>query len=307
MKLKLFYISLLFFLLSPATFATQATDQTDLVITQLLNSVKNLSSEQRIYYISHSLLNRPYQLEPLGEGPTGTYNKEPLYRLDRFDCETYVNTVLSLALANDLKQFKNNIRKINYFDGEVSFIKRFHFTDAEWVPNNIKNGFVKEITQDVAGPNDTALEQTYLNRQNWYQHLPQNRIKIPGLTSAQQKTKLIQLRAEGTKMQNTTASIVYIPLTKLLIHGKPNFSIFNKIPNSAIILFVHNDPDLAKSIGTDVNISHMGFVIWKNNRPYLCAASSLENKTLDLPLIEYLRYYLNKPTMKGIALFQAIS
>src|SRR5688572_7398635 len=41
-------------------------------------------------------LDAPYLLEPLGEGPDGVYSQEPLYRTDRFDCVTYVDTVLAL-------------------------------------------------------------------------------------------------------------------------------------------------------------------------------------------------------------------
>lgn len=299
-----FIIFVVFFPTLLFAIVPDSTQPTDIAITQLLNSVKNLPPAQRLDTISFSLLNKPYQKEPLGEGNAGVYNQEPLYRLDQFDCETYVNTVLALALADDLNKFQTNIRKINYLNGDVAFTNRCHFTDAEWVPNNIKNGFIKEITQEVAGSDNIALEKTYLNRQNWYAHLPIDRIKIPGLSPSQQAMKLQQLRAEGIKVQNTEAKIIYVPLSKLLSNNKPDLAIFNKIPNGTIILFVRNDPHQIEKIGTDVNISHMGFVIWKNQKPYLRAASSLKKKTMDLPLIGYLRYYLNKPNMKGIALFQ---
>lgn len=282
-------------------FTAQNNEQ---IASTLITATQKLPINQRIEQISFALLNKPYQIDPLGEGPGGQYDQQPLYRFDTFDCETYVNTVLALAQAKNLNEFHMDIRRIAYINGEVSFKNRCHFPDADWVPNNIKNNFVREITTEVAGAQNTKINTIFIDKKNWYKKMGSDRIKIPGLTSQQISKKLTQLHAESITAKNIQSSITYIPLNKLVDQNGIATEILQKIPTSSIVFFVSKNPSIAQQIGTEVNISHMGFIIWHDNKPYLRAASSLKGQTIDLPLIDYLKYYLSDPTMKGIALFR---
>lgn len=290
---------------APVSPTPPTVDQTAIT---LITSVKKLPLEQRLLQLSAALLNKPYQNEPLGEGASGKFNQEPLYRFDCFDCTTYVNTILALSLAQNLVDFQTKLQKIVYLHGKISFFKRTHFVDADWLPNNLANGYLKPINQQVAGKNNIATTQLLLNRKNWYQHLTIDRIKIPDLTPAQQAVKLQMLHAHGNQEKNIMSSVTYIPIDKLFPHSNNsnniNYSLFAKIPNGTIILFVQHDPDTAKEIGTSINITHMGLVVWQNDKPYLRAASSLKGKTVDLPLIDYVQYYSSDPRIKGISLYQ---
>lgn len=296
------YLLLLVILFSAPCFAENTSDQT---AASIIQSTKILPIDQRVVAISERLLNKPYVDEPCGEGISGEFNTEPLYRFDEFDCETFVNTVLALSQSNDVTQFQNNLRNIIYTNGVIDFKNRAHFPSADWVPNNINNNFIAEITSQVAGLNNLATAKTYINRQNWCEKCSLERIKILAITPSQQQMKLQQLHAEYNQFQNTNAQINYIPLHKLFTDdGQPNLTIFNRIPNASIILFIEHNPNLVRIIGTEMNVSHMGLVIWKNNQPYLRAASSLKHQTTDLPLISYLHTYLNGRYMQGIALFK---
>ncbi len=86
----------------------------------------------RITYISKQFLGKPYALGALGEGSQGYFDQAPLYRTDAFDCETYVDTVLALAFADNLSTFKQYIQKIRYRDGHIAFVDRNHFTCLDW-------------------------------------------------------------------------------------------------------------------------------------------------------------------------------
>ena len=44
---------------------------------------------------------KPYVLGSLGEGKAAIFDKNPIYRTDTFDCETYVSTVLALVVSDD--------------------------------------------------------------------------------------------------------------------------------------------------------------------------------------------------------------
>src|SRR5689334_12811715 len=62
----------------------------DKAITQLYKApamhAKNL--EARLNFASAYFIGKPYQLFPLGEGPTAQFDQSPLYRTDVFDCMT---------------------------------------------------------------------------------------------------------------------------------------------------------------------------------------------------------------------------
>ncbi len=62
----------------------------------------------------------PYMVDPLGEGERGEFNNKPLYRFDGFDCTTFVETVIALALSRNADEFKDKINRVRYKDGIVS-------------------------------------------------------------------------------------------------------------------------------------------------------------------------------------------
>lgn len=54
----------------------------------------------RVDEATHYFLGHDYVLGTMGEGPTGEFDQMPLYRTDVFDCTTYVEITLALALHN---------------------------------------------------------------------------------------------------------------------------------------------------------------------------------------------------------------
>jgi hypothetical protein len=58
-----------------------------------------LNPRQRILGISERLLGRPWVGGVCGEGKTGKADPDPMFCLDRFDCTTFVETVLASAFV----------------------------------------------------------------------------------------------------------------------------------------------------------------------------------------------------------------
>lgn len=291
------FLLILFFFTTSAFCA--ASENADQVISNLIQSTQNLPLQQRIIQISHVFLNKPYELEPLGEGGVDEFNHKPLYRLDVFDCETFVDTVMALALANNLQQFQGVINKIRYHNDEVSFATRNHFTSADWIPNAQKMEIIKDLTK-VIGGESVKTSHVFINRKSWYQHLLVTRINRPDLDDAKIRGELQKLQSFKNTVSNSTASVDYIPAATLLADLK----IVNKIPDGAIIFLVLENPEDKKIIGTQNNISHMGFAIWKNKILYLRAASTLRNNVADLSLLQYLSRYSPATGLRGISVWQ---
>ena len=254
---------------------------------------------RRIELASAALLDTPYQTGALGEGAMGEYDKNPLYRFDRFDCETYVDTVMALALADNFADFKKKLNQIRYKRAKVDFFQRNHFPSADWIPNNKRNDIIRDLTYYIAGQK-VRVATVWIQRQNWYQHLSIDRIQIPSLSLSEKKNYLEQLKNGKKKLANKEkASIAYIPLFDVLKGSE----ILRKIPSGSLIFLVGHDNYLTYQIGTPMNVLHMGFAIWLNDQLYLRMASSRAGRVLDVRLQDYLKTYLSLGTLKGISVW----
>ena len=125
------------------------------------------SLAQRVEAVSELFLGVPYKLGSLGEGPDGEFDRDPLIRFDAFDCTTFVETVMALSLDSDLDSAVRTLQKIRYKDGQIGYATRNHFIELDWVPNNVRAGYLHDITSDVAGRNTVKVHKT-ISKRKWY-------------------------------------------------------------------------------------------------------------------------------------------
>lgn len=269
-----------------------------------LNHMPNISMPERIDWLSKQFIGVPYVLGSLGEGATARYDQFPLYRVDGFDCDTYVNTVLSLALANSLSTFQQCIKHMRYHDGQVSYINRTHFTGLDWNQYHQQTGLFKDITATIKDQKNhpiAKLATALIEKPNWYAHATTASIRLQHEDKMKQKERLAELKTEGSKLRIATEKVPYLPFTALFLKNtQPNLYLFDQIPHGAIIEIVRPNWDLRTEIGTALNISHLGFAIRNKNQLYFRQASSAYGKVVDVLLIEYLKNAQNSPTIKGI-------
>lgn len=302
----LFLISCLPFASSKAATHPQQ-EQADVVINQLYHSLNKLPKSDmsaRIDSISAKFIGKKYRLGALGEGIDAHYDQRPQYRADAFDCDTYVTTVLALALADNTNGFKQCLRKVRYKDGKVSFLKRNHFMSLDWNPNNQKQGFIKDITMNIKNKDNqpvAEMAEAMIDKPSWYNHFQEDDIRLISANPQIQKIRLSELKQRGMQLEKTLAKIPYIPLTALFnAKGEANKALFAQIPNASIIEIVRPNWDLQDKIGTHLNVSHLGFAFRKNNKLYFRQASSEYNQVVEVPLEDYLRKCMESPTIKGI-------
>ena len=111
------------------------------------------SASERLTKISALFVGAPYQLSPLGEG--AGQDPDPIARFDRFDCVTYVEEVMALTRHRDLLAAVADLQQIRYSGGEIAYGKRRHIMMAQWIPENITAGRVRDVTRQVAGSQAT--------------------------------------------------------------------------------------------------------------------------------------------------------
>jgi hypothetical protein len=251
----------------------------------------------RVLGIGEKFLGVPYLASPFGEGPLGQYDRNPLSRFDGFDCTTFVETVTALALSDSKGDFQSTLNHLRYKDGNVEFTSRNHITSLDWIPNNIRAGFYRDVTESVA-PGRTAMARALIDKRAWYEKMTSSRIQIPGLSDADKQKLLVELHGEGLRYSAQEATVPYIPLTALFAPGGSD--IFSRIPSGSVINIVRPNWDLVKAIGTHLNVSHQGFAVRKNGVLYYLEASEVYGKVSMVPLADYLRQYLESKTIKGI-------
>jgi len=104
------------------------------------------------------LLGAPYLSSPLGEG--FGRDPDPRFRLDAFDCMTFVETALALASAGTVEEAERALDDIRY-SGAPAYERRNHEVLSQWIPANLAKGWIEEVTAAAAGPLARREEKVY--------------------------------------------------------------------------------------------------------------------------------------------------
>lgn len=236
---------------------------------------------------------------PLGEGPDGRYDQDPLYRFDTFDCTTFIETIMAMAISRDVNEFETNLDNIRYIDGDVDYLKRNHFTDLQWIPENVKSGYMSEITHEIVKPANLKIAEAVVNYGGWLRSHKLNQIIVPMASSEEKESLLQELHSMAVNYTPTVARVPYIEINWIL----NNPAVLNKIPHASIVNFVRPNWDLTEAAGTHQNISHQGFLFRIGKVLYLRHAST-SGKVEEVPFLDYLKRFQNHATLKGIHLMK---
>lgn len=238
--------------------AEEALPSADQTLVELYDQADHRGMQQagvhaRVEYFAQVFLAQksPYIVAPLGEGPTGEFEKGPLYRFDGFDCTTFVETVLALARAESSSEFLSTLNQIRYREGRVAYENRNHFPSIDWIPNNSKAGFVKDITGRIAGTH-TKWSQTWIEKDEWL------------------RMKGVDFQKLSSQFKKELGRLPYIAKEDLI--QDPQLE--NQIPSGVIFHVVRPNWDLKKAIGTQLDVSHEGFLIREQGVLYMVHASN---------------------------------
>lgn len=113
--------------------------------------------------VTRGLVAAPYLLSPLGEGRG--VDPDPRFRVDAFDCTTFVETAIALTLCDELPEAQALLDRIRY-RGEPNFGARRHLMTSQWIPGLIEEGYLVDITRKV-GRARTKTVQLELTEARW--------------------------------------------------------------------------------------------------------------------------------------------
>lgn len=107
---------------------------------------------------TRALLGAPYAASPLGEGAGP--DPDPRFRLDAFDCMTFVETAVALGSARTLAEARRALDDIRYA-GAPALAARNHEVLSQWIPQALAKGWARDVTCELAGARARRVTETY--------------------------------------------------------------------------------------------------------------------------------------------------
>lgn len=123
--------------------------------TTKVETISNLKKDdfgETIIAVGKTFIGIPYVAKTLEIGETESL----VINLQGMDCTTYVENVLAFSLMvehqkKDFDTYTENLETIRYKDGKLEgYASRLHYF-SEWIADNEKKGFLKDMTSEIGG------------------------------------------------------------------------------------------------------------------------------------------------------------
>lgn len=263
-------------------------------------NIESYSTSEKFLYWSESFIALPYAKGgPLGEGKSGKYDQDPLYRFDRFDCTTFVETVTALSLSTNKSEFKEHLNKLRYKHAEVSYLTRNHIISQSWIPENTNNAYYSDVTRSFPVKFQKSAS-ALIDLPGWYKKHSLNRLRVQGLSTRKKKKRLKSLQALGRLTVAQEVKLPYLAI-KSLLESWDEFKV--NVEGIYIVNIVRPNWNIKKKIGTNLNISHQGILLIKNGEIIMIHAST-SGSVREVKLKDYLAQFKYSRSIKGINLLQ---
>jgi hypothetical protein len=240
-----------------------------------------------IEIVSETFIGAPFVDNALGEGP-GHHDADPKFRLDAFDCTTFVESVWTMAFSKDQGlNWTNDLQKIRYRNGDIAFTERLHFITTDWMPYHESRGAVENVTESLGIPVESSV--TSIDRIAWYKKM-----------HAAELSEFMRRYPTEKPIEVTTKYLSF----KELLDNPLGIKKLKEFLSQGVLLanFIRPNWDTVKYIGTRIDVSHQGFLILRGDKIILRHASAVLGKVGDEDFVEYMKAYKNHATLKGVQL-----
>ena len=286
--------------------------------------------------VSAALLGKKYQLGPLGEGDDAAH---PLYRLDIFDCTTFLETVMANAYCFSAGERRpdclaKSMQKIRYGGGQISFLERNHIPELDWLPHNVSHGFLEDLSTSFH-PSEWHTALITIDRDLWMAslgktaktkepapartlaYLPvahfftksQPDVLLADKFAAMEKEIAAKMAAPGIskdEREQLTKEKFRVEMEFLKLEFVPLEDRLKEIPSGTVLNLVRAAvTDAAKAKLTPL-ISHQGLILQKSDGPHIRHAAANVGHVSDQRLADYLLRYVKSSNVRGISLYRIL-
>lgn len=264
-----------------STGQVSAQPQDSVTVCQLLEEARLLPiSANYPLFFARKFLDVPYVAHTLEVN-----NDERLVVNTRqLDCTTLVETVTALTLCAyrhlyTWRDYLNALVAMRYRDGRIdTYTSRIHYF-TEWITANTEAGIIMEI--QTPNPPFSAVQQVSVNYMS--QH-PESYKALRNHPEYVGKIREMERRVTGGRFR-------YIPK--------------GVVGDAALLKKVVRDGDIiaitCNKKGLD--ITHLGFAVWKDGALHLLNASQLHKKVVEEPMTLY-QYLQQHPSHTGIRIIR---
>ncbi len=214
-----------------------------------------------------TLLGRPYEHHTL----EGNAVEKLVVNLHSFDCTTFIESTLALALAEQElparyntdqlnTAFRKQLTRIRYRNGLIDgYTSRLHYL-SDWLRDNERKGILVDITREIGG----------IQVQKTLNYMTAARYRYPALADPLVLKQLTQVQTDISQQP-----FYFIP--------KKQFkTLENKLREGDIVMLTAARPGL--------DMRHVGYATWRGGVLYLLHASSDHHRVMltPQPLATYL-------------------
>lgn len=225
-----------------------------------------------------AFLGAPYVLSALGEG-FGP-DPDPRFRLDAFDCMTFVETAVALGSASSVEEARRALDDVRY-SGPPALAARNHEVLSQWIPANAGKGWIADVGPEIAGPLAREAEKLYTT-ESWE-----------------------RVRAAGRAIRGLPRSRLPVGRFSAHVVAAGNVpAIADRVPEGVIVFVVRADaPDRAS------RVSHAGLVVRGRGGVVLvrhATSSKGVGRVIEEPIARFLlreRRALPRWPVEGLAFF----
>lgn len=259
MKLGLLWLGLL---ASPLLASAQITDE-----LRQITIVPGRTAAETAVQTASTLLGKPYVYHTLD----GNEHEQLVVNFHAFDCSTFIETTLALALAEQELPakystaqleiaFRRYLTKLRYRNGQIDgYASRLHYL-SDWLRDNERKGLLQDVTHEIGG----IQVQKAVNYMTAAVH------KYPHLADPAVYKQMTQVQSAISQQP-----FYFIP--------KKQFrALENKFREGDIVMLTAARPGL--------DMRHVGYATWRDGKLHLLHASSDCKKVMltRQPLADYL-------------------
>lgn len=261
-------------LLSIVAAATPWAEMGEAQRADAMESLKARPMLERVLRASEGFLGTRYALSPLGEG--AGKDPDPLLRFDAVDCLTMVEQAMALASAPAPSKLVETLNDIRYA-GAPSWEARLHVMEAQWLPEQIRRGRLRDVTR-VWGGTVTRRVKKVLSDATW----------------REKSGRALELPADVQPKGAFEFD---------LIPAAAAVEALAKAPSGLLVVVVRADRPWVVT-----RISHVGVLVQTPKGPALRHASRSFGRVVDEPLARYLSRNLDfaQWTIEGLSLYEPL-
>jgi hypothetical protein len=276
-------------------------------LSELLHRHRGLSCETdgevqlRMQVLGSELLGSTFTWNPIGEGPLA-WDADPPLVLSRFDCLTYVETVLAMARARSLADVFDDLAQLRYAGRAPRFEHRLHFVSDEWLPAAVQGGILKAGPGPCPAPLAIGTRQTgisfTLDRQAWFRSLPVNSMYRELWRQFDAHPDRAALEAWGRSLPGPAKHILsYVASPDLRALLRRPYA--GQALSGAVVLLVRPGTLFGKEAAAGDPISHAGLLVQRDGRWWLRGTSYVARGVVDRPLEQALQARSRLPAALG--------